>query len=261
MRLKDKTVQRMAELGIAPKRSLGQNFLVSEMVVDKIVKAAEKLPADKLIEIGPGLGALSDRLRELKPLTLIELDRSFAEYWRKQGLEVLEDDALKVLWPDILQGGRKAIVSNLPYQISSRLVMELSFVSPRPVGMILMFQKEVAERLMAQTRTKDYGLLSVVAQTYWDMTVVTNAGMQDFYPSPQVGSRVLLFKPKVHEQTAQFLEFVKAAFAQRRKFLLKNLSAFSADWHSAFEEIGLNPDVRAEVLTPEQFWKLFEKVK
>lgn len=263
MSLKDRTLSRMAELGIAPKRSLGQNFLISETVVEKIISAVERLRSDLRIEVGPGLGALTDRLRELGPLQLVELDKTFADYWRKQDLQVVEADALKADWSQLLSQGSVSLVSNLPYQISSRLVVELSFVMPHPTAMVFMFQKEVAQRLTARPSTEDYGLLSVIAQSYWEMSTVTNAGMQDFYPAPQVGSRVVQFKWKkgAPRQDLRFLEFCKAAFAQRRKFLVKNLAGYGVDWQSRFTELGLRADIRAEALTPEQFWKLFEALK
>jgi 16S rRNA (adenine1518-N6/adenine1519-N6)-dimethyltransferase len=263
MSLKQKTLERMQEFGIAPKRSLGQNFLVSEMVVEKIMTFVERAKPEEIIEVGPGLGALTDRLKAIAPLKLVELDRKFVEYWRTQGFDVFEVDALKAEWSDLLKGKEKVVVGNLPYQISSRLVIDLSFVTPPPKAMIFMFQKEVAEKLTARPSTEAYGLLSVIAQSYWDISLVTNAGMQDFYPAPNVGSRVMIFKPlkSVPERNARFLGFVKAAFAQRRKFLIKNLQTYSNDWQSTFQKLGLKPDIRAEALSKEQFWSLFETVK
>lgn len=156
--LKTKTIERMQELGISPKRSLGQNFLINEATILKILTAVEKLKAEAVMEVGPGLGALTDRLRQKPNFQAIELDRTIAEYWRKQGVDVVEGDALEVKWHELLHRPT-AIVGNLPYQISSRIVVDLSFASPFIKGMVFMFQKEVAERLVARPRTKEYGLL------------------------------------------------------------------------------------------------------
>lgn len=260
MSLKDITNQRMQALGIVPKRSLGQNFLISESVVSKIIAAVESRPGP-LVEIGPGLGALTDRLRALsRDYRAIELDQKFAEFWRSQGVQVLEQDALKVEWKEIFgEGG--VLVSNLPYQISARLVVDLSFEPFKPQSMILMFQKEVAERCMAQPRSADYGLLSVVSQLFWKLDRVTSAGTHDFFPAPNVTSRVLSFDKRndgpVHEKG--LLNFVKQAFGMRRKFLTNNLEPLYSRQRVvlALERLGHSAKARAEELGPNQILELY----
>jgi 16S rRNA (adenine1518-N6/adenine1519-N6)-dimethyltransferase len=263
MSIKDVTLERMSLLGIMPKRSLGQNFLVSEGVVQKIIESV-KITNGELIEIGPGLGALTDRLRELgRPFKAIELDKKFVEYWTALGLEVIEADALKVNWKDVIKTP-SVLVSNLPYQISSRLIIDLSFVNLPLQKMVFMFQKEVAERIVAAPRSEDYGMLSVVAQIFWRMDKVTNAGTHDFMPPPNVTSRVLEFVPRaqVPDRDEKLLSFIKLAFAKRRKFLTNNLES-SYDREKlvgALEELGHGAKARAEELSPQQFVELFKRL-
>ncbi len=267
---KERILKQLESFGISPKRSLGQNFLVSEGVIGKIIQSAQHFGADQIVEIGPGLGALTTHLKSFDiPFSVIELDKTFAEHWRTQGLSVLEIDALQANWQTLFVGKKSLLVSNLPYQISSRIVIDLSTLPVNLGGMILMFQKEVAERINAKPSTEDYGMLSVIAQSFWNITLVTNAGMQDFYPAPQVGSRVLKFvyKPNSKEQLLDsnglFLKLVKAAFSQRRKFLIKNLKGhFShVDFDALFEKLKIDPKIRAEAISPQMYLELYKAMK
>ncbi len=267
---REKILKQLESFGISPKRSLGQNFLVSENVIGKIVQSAQNFGADQILEIGPGLGALTVHIKDYAPqFSVIELDKTFAEHWRSQGLSVLEMDALHANWGEIFVGKKSLLVSNLPYQISSRIVVDLSTLPVNLGGMILMFQKEVAERITAKPSTEDYGLLSVIAQSFWNITLVTNAGMQDFYPAPQVGSRVLKFvsKPNSKEQLLDtqglFLKLVKAAFSQRRKYLIKNLRAHFShiDFDALFLALKIDPKIRAEAISPEMYLELYKSMK
>jgi 16S rRNA (adenine1518-N6/adenine1519-N6)-dimethyltransferase len=264
---------RLAEMGIVPKRSLGQNFLVSQHVIGKIVQAVAKHEFKDLVEIGPGLGALTEPLLRagFKP-RLVELDRDLVEYWRGRGLEVVEHDAIKLDWQTLNLRAPALLVSNLPYQISTHLLVERCFGPDSLHNMILMFQKEVAQRLTAKPRSKDYGLLSVMAQLYFRITRVADAAPGDFFPAPKVASRVLEFErlrlqsPLLAQNMGKpFFKFVKGAFAFRRKFLLKNLKSVVnkpvVDRLPAIaEELGLSVKVRAEELSPPQFVRFYEKV-
>lgn len=259
----------MQELGVQPKRSLGQNFLISDRVVDRILEAGDPESFYKTIEIGPGLGALTDRLSsESQNFTVIELDKKFAEYWREQGLDVVEEDALKVSWKEFSwQNGPHLLVSNLPYQISSRLVIDLSLLQESFSRMILMFQKEVALRISAKSGTEDYGLLSVVAQCFWKTRTVAEAGAIDFMPKPNVASRVVGFDrlesfPK-NIDPSDFLQFLKLSFANRRKKLLPKLLGFQdkENLQRIFQECGFDSSIRAEKLGPQQFIDLYLALK
>jgi 16S rRNA (adenine1518-N6/adenine1519-N6)-dimethyltransferase len=191
--------EKLALLGIQPKKSLGQNFLISENVISKIVKKVELQKSKKMIEIGPGLGALTESLISLQlPLTILELDSVFANYWRAQSrdenLVVVECDALQWEgWSSLIDVKETILVSNLPYQISSSIVIDRSVDKTTLGAMVLMFQKEVAQRIKAKHQTEHYGLLSVIAQTFWEIENLVEAGPKDFFPPPQIASRVLYF--------------------------------------------------------------------
>ncbi len=275
-------LSRLQELGSDPKRSLGQNFLISDQVIQRILMAVEKTKCDSLVEVGPGLGALTDGLFALGlPLTLIELDQKFASYWRNRAVSenkivrIHEVDALKLDWDELQLSGKVTFVSNLPYQISSSIVIDRSVLPAGISAMVLMFQKEVAQRIMAKPHSKDYGMLTVIAQCFWKIETVTDAGPKDFFPPPNVASRVLKFEAKEIKTIApnereSFLSFVKAAFAQRRKLMIKNLSAggkisgTTAESHATLERamtaMNLSLQARAEELSPEQFIDLFRRV-
>lgn len=267
---RERLLETLQELGIMAKRSLGQNFLVSDVVISRIIEKVTSLAPDELIEVGPGPGALTYFLRQMqKPLTVIELDRVIAEYWKNQGLNVIEDDALKLDWSSFYTPGKRLVfVSNLPYQISSSIVIERSLESEGAEAMVLMFQKEVAQRIRASAKTEAYGLLSVIAQTFWKTEVVSEAGPRDFDPPPRVASRVLAFQrvPCDIANREDFLKFTKAAFAQRRKLLKKNLSDIvhrkkltEMDLIGWLKEMGLPETARAEELSPSQFQVLYKK--
>ncbi|MCX7978233.1 MAG: 16S rRNA (adenine(1518)-N(6)/adenine(1519)-N(6))-dimethyltransferase RsmA [Bdellovibrionaceae bacterium] len=256
----------LSRLGHRAKRSLGQNFLISDVIIDRIIAATESFQPSALIEVGPGAGALTELLATFNiPLTLIELDSNFANYWRSLGYSVIEEDALRISWESLTIEGA-VLVSNLPYQISSSLVIDRSMDRKLLKGMVLMFQKEVAQRIRAQPATGDYGLLSVIAQNFWQISLVTEVGPRDFLPAPKVASRVLKFSPKETTLTdkASFLAFVKCAFSNRRKMMKANLCSWldlrglsEESLFSALRVVGHEPTVRAEALSPADFSKLF----
>lgn len=265
MSLLEKVKQHLASFGASPKRALGQNFLISEHVIEKILNRAREFKPEYIIEVGPGLGALTEGLRKISAnLQVIELDSAFAAHWRELGLSVTEQDALQVDWSGLTQGKKILFVSNLPYQISSSIVIDRCLGPDNIYGMILMFQKEVAQRIVAQPKTSEYGLLTVVAQASWNIKTLLEAGTKDFYPSPKVASRVLVFERKRTEFDAKMLlKVVKAAFAQRRKMLTKNLLALNSqvDWEKVLTELGVNPKARAEELSPQDYIALVELLR
>ena len=257
---------RLSEMGIVPKKSYGQHFLVSRHVIGKIIQAVRAQKFVDLVEVGPGLGALTEPLlqAELKP-QLIELDPDLVKFWRTRDLEVHDVDAVKLDWSTLQLREPALLVSNLPYQISTHLLIDRCFGPEEIKFMVLMFQKEVAQRLMADPRSKDYGILSVMAQLHFRMTRVADAAPGDFFPPPKIASRVLLFERFSRKGLGPpFLKFVKTAFAFRRKFLLKNLKsvvnkAKLESLATLLDEFGLSAKARAEELSPIQFVELFKK--
>lgn len=259
--------KRMNELQIFAKKSLGQNFLVADHVIQKIIEATDELNSSSLVEIGPGCGALTDLLREkYQDLILVELDRNLIEFWKSQGMNLIAGDALQIDW-DFAKG--RALVSNLPYQISSSIVIDRSLEADGLVGMVLMFQKEVAQRIRALCQTEHYGMLSVIAQEFWTIETVCDAGPRDFKPPPKVASRVLKFVPRKTNviDRAQYLHFVKACFQQRRRVLSTNLNALPSKHYDlnrlqSWYELNKKSDkTRAEELSPLELNSLFHFLK
>lgn len=268
---------KMLELGIEPKRALGQNFLINSDKINQIMTALSGYQElTTYIEIGPGLGALTNELLAIKKqnIILLELDDVFSRYWMER-LEqqpeaaVFHQDALKWNW-QLKESNRTALISNLPYQISSSIVIDRSLDQKPLALMILMFQKEVAERIMSKKDRSEFGLLSVIAQSFWDIKNLMDLGTRDFYPSPKVLSRVLLFEPKspkpnrkeedfIHLHRKDFLRFVKTAFGHRRKFLISNLAQNYPKelLKEEFSKLKFDVKLRAENLSPAEFAKLF----
>ncbi|MBX3018372.1 MAG: ribosomal RNA small subunit methyltransferase A [Bdellovibrionaceae bacterium] len=260
-----KTVRE--ELGIHAKRSLGQNFLVSDHVIEKIVNAGAGFQPTTIIEVGPGCGALTWELKEVcERLQLIELDHELAEYWRGKNFDVIETDALKWSWDLAEFPGRKVFVSNLPYQISSSILVERSIDKVPLSGMVLMFQKEVAQRIKAKVGAEDYGFLSVLAQTFWDVELLLEAGPRDFDPAPRIASRVLTFNPRQVQvaDRPKYLKFLKACFLHPRKImissLMEGLGRPREELTAALEKRGLDPKIRAGELRLQQFLDLYREL-
>ncbi len=264
------------KLGIQPKKSLGQNFLINDHVIEKMLSEAWNGPIGSLLEIGPGPGALTDLLkqkveREKIPYQVVELDHQLAQYWREQGLNVVEVDALQWHWQkeffaNELMLEPRVLISNLPYQISSSLVIDRSLDAAPLSRMILMFQKEVAQRIRAQKQTEFYGMLSVIAQTFWQIETVCDVSPGDFLPPPNVASRVLVFrhKPSSVVDKKKYLKFVKACFLHPRKLLASNLEqGYACTKEKAMAllvEQGFSEKVRAQELSVTQFIDFFHKL-
>lgn len=256
-----------------PKKSLGQNFLVSDTIIDRIIQKAWSFKTKKMIEIGPGPGSLTYFLKQQKiDLTLVELDRGWAEHWRNEQMQVIEKDALQIDWTT-LSNSETLLVSNLPYQISSSIVIDRCLDDQLLMGMVLMFQKEVAQKIRGVPDSDHFGFLSVIAQSFWTIETVTEAGPKDFWPPPKVASRVLCFTPRAEElrpvKSKAYLKFVKQAFHQRRKTLRSNwesyLNQIKPDgWKSSLELIlswGFTEKLRAEELSSEQFQKIWKALQ
>lgn len=258
--LKQKLLNRLQNLSLEPKFSLGQNFLISSTVVDLIVLNTKKLlNKNSLLELGPGLGALSDHFLSYKDYQVIEVDKDLAKYWKSQSINTTNLDALKLNWNNLNLSKNAVLVSNLPYQIASRLFIDRSLGPLNIKYMLLMFQKEVALRITAQTKTKAYGILSVIGQLVWDINKICDASPKDFYPAPKVAGRVLCFSRKDLTIDKSFFLFVKQAFSQRRKFLVKNLSSFLSE--DKIVSIVDSKKKRAEEVSPKEFYSLYTLYK
>ncbi len=222
--------------GHVARKRFGQNFLVDHGVIDEIVRAIAPKPGEALVEIGPGLGALTNPVVERsEKLTVIELDRDLAARLRKrQELKVVESDVLKVDFAALAaEAGQKLrVIGNLPYNISSPILFHLLPVAEHVVDQHFMLQKEVVDRMVAQPGCKDYSRLSVMLQWRYDMACVVDVPPESFDPPPKVDSAVVRMTPWAQPEAVdvQVLEkMVAVAFSQRRKILRHTLGAWMAE--------------------------------
>lgn len=223
------------------RKRFGQHFLVDEGVIHQIIAGIRPATHDHVIEIGPGLGAMTlPLLKSLESMSVVEIDRDLVKMWRSKNLSQLvihESDALKfdfALWAQqashaLKTGQRILIVGNLPYNISSPLLFHLMAASDWVDEQIFMLQAEVVERMVAVAGDSEYGRLSVMLQSRYDMELILDVPPEAFDPPPRVNSAVVRMIPKRDGllSSAQYraLEKVVAlAFAQRRKVLRNNLS-------------------------------------
>lgn len=256
-----------------PRKRFGQNFLHDQNIITTIVAAAELSDHDHVLEIGPGQGALTDKMLPLvKSLDLIEIDRDLAQQFTERNDEKLlvhVGDALKMDWNKILQSTECKLVANLPYNISSQILFKMITHRQRISRMVLMFQKEVGDRLRAEPGSKEYGSLTVLCQLWFDVSRVVLVPPTAFKPQPKVMSEVLCFdrrdSPRVDVADADFFRrVVKGSFAQRRKTLRNCLCAagFSAIVvDAAAEQASIDMKRRGETLTIEEFALLAKQLQ
>ena len=265
------TIEILQKYNFNFQKKFGQNFLIDEHVLDKIIRAAEITKDDYVLEIGPGIGTMTQYLAcAAREVTAVEIDRALIpiledtlkEY---DNVSIINEDILKVDIAALAKeknGGRPIkVVANLPYYITTPIIMGL-FEKNVPVDSItVMVQKEVAERLYAKPGTKDYGALSVWIQSYvrveWGFVVGPGA----FNPPPKVDSAVVTFIPLPRERhpadPKALSSVLKLCFQLRRKQLQSILRrAGRDDTAAALERLGIAPEARPETLTPEQFQQL-----
>ncbi len=213
-----------------PRKRFGQHFLVDTLLIDDLVHTIRPRPDEALIEIGPGLGALTrPLLAQCQRLSVIEIDRDLAARLRQQAaLEVIESDVLQVDFAALAQarGQRLRIVGNLPYNISTPILFHLLPCAAHVIDQHFMLQKEVVNRMVAAPRSKDYGRLSVMLQWRYVMDAVLDVPPESFDPPPRVDSAVVRMVPRpdpVPCHAALLSELVGVAFSQRRKLLRHTL--------------------------------------
>jgi 16S rRNA (adenine1518-N6/adenine1519-N6)-dimethyltransferase len=217
-------------MGHIARKRFGQHFLADAGVIDAIVAAIDPRPGQALVEIGPGLGAMTGPLLErCERLTVIELDRDLAARLRRNPrLDVVESDVLKVDFAALADrlGQPLRVVGNLPYNISTPILFHLLAVASRVVDQTFMLQKEVVERMAASPGNKDYGRLSVMLQWRYDIESLLDVPPEAFEPPPRVDSAVVRMQPLPGTQAVDPVllgELVMVAFSQRRKLLRHTL--------------------------------------
>jgi 16S rRNA (adenine1518-N6/adenine1519-N6)-dimethyltransferase len=261
----------LVERDIQLTKSLGQHFLHDAHQLQRIVDAAELTQADNVLEIGPGLGPLTELLVERAGKVLaIETDarlvavlRERFEPGRRPALQLLQDDALAFIKREQRDWTDWKLVANLPYSVASPILVELALAAQRPRQMTVTLQLEVALRLMAQADDDDYGVLTLLVQLDYEPRDWFKIPASCFFPAPSVDSACVTLvrreQPLLAEaQRPVFVRIVKRAFSQRRKMMLKLLKA---DWSAekltqAFADLNISPQERAEKLSLEQFVEL-----
>lgn len=258
------------------KKSLGQNFLLDENVTRAIAREVSSFHPLHILEIGPGAGALTLALTALNlPITVLEKDDHCAEYiqavfGQEPDFHVIHGDALTAELPAFCQHAemRPILVSNLPYNVASQIYFRFIDADLPLTGMVLMFQREVAMRYIAEPQNHDYGALSVIGQYYHDVELVCEVPPESFYPAPKVTSAVLRFTPRRRELTGdaeiRFRKLVRAAFSLRRKTLANSLSGFNGmdkkQWGDHLSHLGFEANVRAESLGFKDFIRILESL-
>jgi 16S rRNA (adenine1518-N6/adenine1519-N6)-dimethyltransferase len=276
MDLKDiKTQELVKKYNFKFTKSLGQNFLVDDSVLNDIVDGAEVNNEDFVIEIGPGVGTLTAQLlMKAKKVTAIELDNDLIPILEKElgdneNFNLIHKDALKVDFNEII-GDEKSVklVANLPYYVTTPIILKLLKDGYNFKSLTIMIQKEVAERINAEPDCKEYGALSVLVQYYCDTRIVRSVAPTSFIPRPKVESIVIkldrLDKPRVEPKDAKLMfELVRAGFNMRRKTLwnaTKTLKVNKEKLEEAFKKSRIDPKRRAETLTVQEFATLADSI-
>ncbi len=276
-----KTTEIVEKYSFNFKKNFGQNFLIDSHVLNKIVDASDITDEDLVIEVGPGIGSLTEYLAErAKKVVCIEIDKKLIPILNEtlegyNNVEIINDDILKVDLNKIIEehGFKKAkMVANLPYYITTPIIMNVLENDINIEAITVMIQKEVASRMSAKSGTKDYGSLTIAVQYYSEPYLVANVPQNCFKPRPNVDSAVIRLKKRnkkeieVSDEKLMFY-IIKIAFSQRRKTLLNcifNSVEFNFD-KSVIEDIlieaKLDPKIRGEKLTINEFANLTEVIK
>ena len=260
-------------------KSLGQNFLIDDNVIDKILAGSRLSETDKIIEVGPGIGTLTREMgKTAQNVVAIEIDKTLIPILKEtladlDNVEVVNEDILKVdiqgLINEKLDGGPVKLIANLPYYITKPIVMKFLEEDIPVTDIVVMVQKEVADRMNAKPSTKDYGALSVAVQYYCDTEIVAKAPRHMFVPQPNVDSIVIGLhvrserKYKVDNEDI-FFKTVKASFGQRRKTLLNSLGGLGFltkdQIKEALQAANIDPKRRGETLSIDEFANLSNEI-
>lgn len=267
--------------GLIPSKKYGQNFLINEEPIEKMLEVGEVKNDDLVVEVGPGFGVLTLALAEkAKKVMAFEIEKKLESYWTEQ---MARQQNIEIIWGNVLKQninvGKYKVIANLPYQITSNVIRKFleaenpgtraagaaQYRASKPEIMVLMVQKEVAERICAQAG--DMSVLSVSVQYYAEPEIVMQVPRSYFWPMPAVDSAIIKIRIKndelrIKNDTDRFFKIVKAGFSSRRKMLIKNLGAVAdkKKLPAIFQELGINAKVRAQELSVEQWRGLVAKL-
>ena len=272
---KNKTIEILNRNGIFAKKKFGQNFLIDTNIVMKIVKTANITKETNVIEIGPGIGAMTEILaKEAGKVLCFEIDEYMVnilnEEIKNDNVKIVNKDFLKVDLDEemryFIEPKNIVVVSNLPYYITTPIIFKLLEYSKNIEKMVFMVQKEVSERLTAKPGSKEYGSLSVLIELNGTMKKEFNVSRNCFYPVPNVDSEIVSMEINKNDSALKndpiFVKFIQNIFEMKRKTLANNIckkTNFSRDdLNKILQELGLSESVRAESLSLNQISKIYE---
>jgi 16S rRNA (adenine1518-N6/adenine1519-N6)-dimethyltransferase len=267
----------LRESEFRPRKRLGQNFLIHENIIDSILRLLDLSPEDEIVEIGPGLGFLTRRLVDTaKKVYAVEIDSALVDHLKRSPLgsnpafQLVHNDILKLAPDDFLPPHEIKLVGNLPYSISTAVLFRLFEWRKHFSSLVLMMQKEVADRIASRPATKAYGTLSVWCQVHGRITERVSVSPEAFFPKPEVRSTILKVElyqePLIPLAELSLLRgLIRAAFGQRRKTLGKALTSWLQRDRSEIEKMlrleGVDPMRRGETLRVEEFLALTHALK
>ncbi|RLA73294.1 MAG: 16S rRNA (adenine(1518)-N(6)/adenine(1519)-N(6))-dimethyltransferase [Epsilonproteobacteria bacterium] len=259
----------MNRRNVVAKKKFGQNFLKDQSVLQKIIEAMPYSDR-KVAEIGPGLGDLTNYLVDVKSVIAFEVDTDLCKHLNHVFKEEITTSALTIHCGDVLDSWQSELldepydlVANLPYYIATNIILK-ALADPQCVNMLVMIQREVAEKFSASPGEKNFGALSIIAQSIATVEIVLHVPPAAFEPPPKIDSAVLLLRKTASRSDTVFEKFLKAAFTQPRKTLHKNLSAryVKEKVKAALEVLHLSPSIRPhQIMTSDyhQLYKILEK--
>lgn len=252
------------------KRKFGQNFLTDPRILDRILDAANITAGSRVLEIGPGVGGLTTRLLARKAdVQALEHDRDLVNHLQKvfassPELSVTQGDALTDILYDLLGDPARIVVANLPYNIATEILFRLIDGPKTPEIMVLMFQREVAERIVAAGSTRKFGLLSIAVQLTYQANIVLQLPPGAFTPRPKVSSAVVRFRRRERydrDMRKNIRKIARIAFGKRRKMLRKSLRSLVKNPIPWLHSANIPPTARPEALFIDDFARLAEKSK
>ncbi|MGI6524086.1 MAG: 16S rRNA (adenine(1518)-N(6)/adenine(1519)-N(6))-dimethyltransferase RsmA [Bdellovibrionota bacterium] len=265
----DDVKKTLKSLGVNPQKEKGQNFLIDPAAVQEIVRFGRPERGGSVVEIGPGLGALTAELLDAEDLTVIEIEHNFCEYIKKRfpSVNVIEEDVRLVDFSELGEG--LTVFGNLPYSISTDVILHLSQFANCFKRAVIMLQKEFAERLAAKPACRDYGVITITCQMYADVRLGPVIKGDSFWPQAAVDSQVLELRflpaPRCAPKDPYiFNRLIAAAFHERRKKIInsvrKSVLFSSMDVASAMQRAEIEPSRRAETLTIAEYCRLSDEL-
>ena len=256
---REQVLQIMRENNILPEAGFGQNFLCDEDIIEGIIEAADIKPGDTVLEIGPGIGALTGPLSKMDiNLKCVEIDKRLVSYLRGAypDIEIIDSDFLKL--KDYGAEKIDVVISNLPYYIMTDIMMKVFEEAVNARRIVYMVEEAALDRILCESSTKSYGPLAVVSELYGNISIVSKVPGNCFVPAPRTTSAVIRFICRDDRPDKELIAFIKKCFAQRRKTLANNLKGCDKDkFNKWVKETFISESIRAEVLEPCDFRDLY----